>query len=536
MNEERLREMIQKLAPEGASTDFRERAAHAARMATAVRRRRTTFRWSLAATALSGVAVITIGSLAPKASAASVIDRVASQVDAETTMHMVQFDMVRGGKKIAETWYDRGTYRHEDGVETVVRRHGRFFRTAWDQAYVTESDGRERPSLKQLDNFRASGFLRPSEIPGLRFKYAPGRMWQANGRTLSEIVAQQEGDEQRRAVYVIDTARDVFTEIHDQRLVQGRWEDNLVSKFEFGTPVAASTFQPKAFAGKPVFDLAALHATWQKRLQGKVATVRLPDEEVRIHNVWRNTKGWVFVLFTRHGKKAFTDRDQASRVWMEDDRGVAYTRGLFDPSWTWNGEWQPEPLRVAGRKMEGVWMLPTAPTSARSYRLSFDAQRESTRVRLGSVNLTAPAASSALIPPYAPILSLHPFDATMADQMEAYAMQRWWSQRWTDARLRAVPGRDDGEWYGAWGMFPDNPSATPGARLSAQGKEESLEWLYRQLRAETEAERARNERLNNGYLWYRAYELARDLGRGKEAADNLRQAQEKNPEAGYRAQ
>lgn len=532
MKEERLKEMIGKLAPEGVSGNLRERAVNAARDTAVVRRRRTTFRWSLAATVLSGIAVVGIGALTPKANAASVIDRVAAKADAQTAVHLVQYDMVKGGRKISELWWDRGSYRHDDGVETVVWRNGRFLRRAWGQGFVTASDGRERPSLKELGNFRASASLRPGPKSRTQFIDTKGRTWEENGRPMAEFFSQQEGHHDRRMVLWVDTERDLFTEVKDQRLVKGRWEDSIVAKFDFAAAVPESTFRPKAFEGKPVVDLATQHATWEKRLQTTVTTVQLPGEEVRIHDVFRNQKGGVFVLFTRHGASV-GERNPDARVWMEDDRGVAYTRALFDPSWTWNGEWQPRPLMVGGQKMEGLWMIPTASTSARSYQLSFDLKEGTTRKRLGTVRLAAPPASAAQMPEYAPILSLYPFDANIAKEMEAYAMQRWWDQRWVDAKLRPVPGVDDGEWYGAWGMYPPNSSATPGARVSSQSKEEGLEWTYRQLKAQEETERMRSERFHNGYVWYRAYGLALDLGHGKEAAENLRRARERNPEQDF---
>jgi len=532
MNEEKLKMMIQSTAPKGVSANLRDRAIESARDAALAQRRGRAIRWGLGFSGMvaAGVVVASLGILTPKAEAASaavVVEEAAAQADAFSRVHWVQYDVVKHGEKIMEGWYDHGSYRQEDGVETVVRLNKRFRRLAWGEAFVTESDGSERPSLKDLDGFSASQLVRPTLDPH-NFDYSTGRTWKENGHNFTEIVATLKGGLFSRSVMVIDTDRDVLLRSTRQRRVGEKWEDSITTRYDFGGQMPASTFQPKAFEGKKVVQFASLHDDWERAMQKDVATVRLQDREVRIHDVWRNREGWIFVLYTSRGSG-----DWNPLVWLQDDRGVAYVRGIFEPSWSWNGEWQPAPLMVGGEKMQGLWMIPTAKTNARKLSLSFDENAGGQRRRLATVDLVAPPISQALTPPYSPVLSLYPFDANMARQMEAYAMSQWWHQRWIDADGQPTPGLDDGDRVRVWSAFAKNEPAITSAKLDPRRLEEELRWTYRLIDAQTQSEESRNNRYNNGDVWFRAYKLAERLGRKEEANEDLRRAQERNPEENY---
>lgn len=532
MNEEKLKMLIQSTAPSGVSTNLRERAVNAA-----TKRRLPRF-WSYGAGAATVGALVVVAVLggSPKASATSLIDRTAAQADRLGSVHWIRYDLSRGNRKLTEGWYDHGKYRQEDVTETVVCLNHRFYRNAWGEKFVTSSDGRERPSLQSMGDFRASSLVRPAEA-SLQLQYKDGRTWTENGRHLSEIVVSQKWHDTERSVLTIDSDRDVLIKSTTQRLVNGQWEDVYRTDIDFGRSLPATTWQPQAFQGKPVVDLATLREDWQRKLQSTVATIPLPEAKIRIHNIWRNRQGWIFLLYTMDGTIGLNEMGLVKDplVWMEDDRGVVYTRGIFEPSWSWNGEWQPAPLTVNGEKMQGFWMIPTRKTDARKLQLSIDDRQGGKRVRLGTIALNAPPSEPALTPPYCPVLSLYPFDANMASQMYAYAMQRWWHQRWVDAKGRAVPGLDDGNQVRAWGMFADNPMATPGAQLARNGKQKELEWTYTLLDFQAEKERNTNEHYNNGDEWYKAYLLENELGNKEAARKDLERAQARNPERNFQA-
>jgi len=262
MEDDHLTAVIQTIAAPHASAHLRDRVRTAAQNAiVAPARKPRHLPWGIAATTAVATGLIFTSAmlLAPKASAAPLLDRIMQHSDAMGACHWVTLNLRRGGQKIEEGWWDHGKYRSDDLGETNVWQGGVLLRRTRNAPFVTRSDGKERPWITQHLDFRPSKAMEPDRANG-HYKYEQGRSWSAAGRHLTEFIGTSKEFIRDRRIIVADTDHNLMTQITFQTKVPatptGEWRDISVTKADFAPSLPKSVFAPKTFKGIPIIDLA----------------------------------------------------------------------------------------------------------------------------------------------------------------------------------------------------------------------------------------------------------------------------------------